>query len=88
MRKAYITILLLLLVTGFANTASAADTEESTKVGSDIYFTLGYKTWFNTWQTPFNSSLADGGANIMTLTSKTVAAPIFSASLNACKNEA
>jgi hypothetical protein len=82
MRKAYITILLLLLllVTGFTNTASA-DTEETTKVGSDIYFTLGYKTWFNTWQTPFNSFPAEGGANIMSLTSESVAAPIFSASL-------
>jgi len=81
MRKAYITILLLLLVTGFANTASAADTEETSKVGSDIYFTLGYKTWFNTWQTPFNSYPPMGGTNIMSLTSQSVAAPIFSASL-------
>ena len=83
MRKAYISILLLLLVlvTGFANTAAAADTEETTKVGKDIYFTLGYKTWFNTWQTPFNSYPPEGGANIMSLTSETVAAPIFSASL-------
>jgi hypothetical protein len=83
MRKAYITILLLLLVlvTGFAYTAFAADTEETTKVGSDIYFTLGYKTWFNTWQTPFNTYPPEGGANIMTLTSKAVAAPIFSSSL-------
>jgi hypothetical protein len=83
MRKAYITILLLLLVlvTGFANIAAAADTEETTKVGSDIYFTLGYKTWFNTWQTPFNTYPPEGGANIMSLTSETVAAPIFSASL-------
>ena len=83
MRKAYITILLLLLVlvTGFVNTASAADTEETTKVGKDIYFTLGYKTWFNTWQTAYNSYPAEGGANIMSLTSESVAAPIFSASL-------
>ncbi|MEK6743371.1 MAG: hypothetical protein AABZ15_07175 [Nitrospirota bacterium] len=83
MRKAYSTILLLLLalVTGFANTASAADTEETTKLGSDVYFTLGYKTWINTWQTALNSYPPKGGANIMTMTSQSVAAPIFSASL-------
>ena len=81
MRKAYITILLLMLVTVFAAAAFAADTEETTKVGKDIYFTLGYKTWFNTWQTPFNTYPPEGGANIMSLTSESVAAPIFSASL-------
>ena len=80
MRKAYITILLLMLVTVFAAAAFAADTEETTKVGKDIYFTLGYKTWFNTWQTPFNTYPPEGGANIMSLTSESVAAPIFSAS--------
>jgi hypothetical protein len=70
-----------MLVTVFAATAFAADTEETTKVGKDIYFTLGYKTWFNTWQTPFNTYPPEGGANIMSLTSESVAAPIFSASL-------
>ena len=79
MRKAYSTILLLMLVTVFAAPAFA-DTEETTKVGSDVYFTLGYKTWFNTWQTPFNTYPPEGGANIMSLTSESVAAPIFSAS--------
>jgi len=81
MRKAYITILLLVLVTGFAAAAFAADTEETTKVGKDIYFTLGYKTWINTWQTALNSYPPEGGANIMSLTSDSVAAPIFSSSL-------
>ena len=81
MRKVYSTILLLMLVTVFTATAFAADTEETTKVGKDTYFTLGYKTWFNTWQTPFNTYPPEGGANIMSLTSETVAAPIFSASL-------
>jgi len=83
MRKAFSTIciLLTLLVTVFTATAFAADTEETTTLGKDIYFTLGYKTWFNTWQTPFNTYPPEGGANIMTLTSGSVAASIFSASL-------
>jgi hypothetical protein len=83
MRKAYIGILVLLtlLVMGLAGAAFAADTEETTKVGKDVYFTLGYKVWYNTWQTPFNSYAPTGGANIMTITSESVAAPIISASL-------
>lgn len=83
MRKAYIAILVLLtvLVTGLSGAAFAADTEQTTKVGKDVYFTLGYKVWYNTWQTAFNSITPDGGANIMTLTSESVAAPIISASL-------
>lgn len=83
MRKAYIALLVLvtLLVMGLSGAAFAADTEETTKVGKNVYFTLGYKTWFNTWQTAYNSYFPDGGANIMSLTSESVAAPIFSASL-------
>ena len=83
MRKAYIALLVLvtLLVMGLSGAAFAADTEETTKVGKNVYFTLGYKSWFNTWQTAFNSYPPEGGANIMTITSDTVAAPIFSASL-------
>jgi hypothetical protein len=83
MRKAYIAILVLLtvLVMGLSGAAFAADTEQTTKVGKNVYFTLGYKVWYNTWQTAFNSYPPEGGANIMTLTSESVAAPIISASL-------
>jgi hypothetical protein len=83
MRKPHIVILMLLmlLVMGLAATAFAANTEETTKVGKDTYFTLGYKAWFHTWQTPFNTWAPEGGANIMSYTSERVTADIFSASL-------
>jgi len=74
-------LLLILLVLGSETTALGADTEETTKVGKDIYFTLGYKSWYNTWQTPLNTWPDTDGANIISTTSDAVAASIYSASL-------
>jgi hypothetical protein len=88
MRKAYIAVLVLLtlLVMGLSGAAFASDTEQTTKVGKDVYLSLGYKVWYNTWQTAYNSWPAGGGgANIMSLTSESVAAPIISASLKISK---
>ena len=91
MKNIYIAILMLLmlLATCFAGFAQAADTEETTKIGKDIYFTLGYKMWYHSWQTVSGSQTAsatnplDGGKNHMTYTSDFIPASIFSTSLKA-----